>query len=171
MFRANFQILFPTVQTRPSFSCKHAGELIATASDRPDFLANIISEVDGFGSPRCPWIIAAPRGQKINISLVDFGMTSLSAPPPTSSSAEYEPESPRNICLIYAKIREQGSAYHDVRVCDQDIVAREKQVYVFDSTRVQVALMNLVDTGNDPIYFLLKYEGKTGLRYMPACES
>ncbi len=37
-------------------------------------IASLLAEEHGFGTRRCPWVIRAKPGQKINITLLDFGL-------------------------------------------------------------------------------------------------
>ena len=37
-------------------------------------IANTVAQQHGFGTRRCPWVIAAKPGQRINVTLVDFGL-------------------------------------------------------------------------------------------------
>lgn len=134
-----------TVQTRSPFPCHHLGGL--PVPDEAGYLASIITDEYGFGSTRCPWVISVARGRTVNITLVDFGV------------ATRYPE-PRNTCHVYAKIRETYLS-SEFTVCGGRM--RERHVYLSQSPRVEIVIANIRFT-EEQIYFLLKYEGKTGQR-------
>ena len=37
-------------------------------------IASVVAQQQGFGTRRCPWVITAKPGQRINVTLVDFGL-------------------------------------------------------------------------------------------------
>ena len=54
--------------------CLSVCDPVVDAVQSSGFLANIVTEEQSFGSSRCPWVITAPRGQRLNVTLVDFGL-------------------------------------------------------------------------------------------------
>lgn len=115
--------------------------------DEIGYLASIVTDEYGFGSTRCPWVISVATGRTINITLVDFGV------------ATRYPE-PRNTCHVYAKIRETYLP-SEFTVCGG--YTRERHVYLSQSPRVDIVIANIRFT-EEQIYFILKYEGKSGHR-------
>ena len=114
------------VETRSSSSsCRYYGDLVVDAAKSSGFLANIVTEEQSFGSSRCPWIVAAPRGQRLNISLVDFGLArrheSIASSPGLGSGATGPVDGLVNhaaggVCHVYAKISERGASTSDITV-------------------------------------------------------
>ena len=110
------------METRSSgSSCRYYGDLVVDAVRSSGYLANIVTEEQSFGSSRCPWIISAPRGQRLNVSLVDFGLghrhQSTGGSP--SGGAAGPLESSRGaggVCHVYAKISERGASTSDITV-------------------------------------------------------
>ena len=113
-------------------------------TDQSGFLSSIITEEQGFGSSRCPWVVSVTRGRKINVTLIDFAV------------ATRYPEA-RNTCHVYAKIRESGIS-SDVTVCGGQ--TRERSVYLSEGSKVEITVITF-KVKNEPIHFLLKYEGIT----------
>ena len=42
------------------------------------YIASSVTEMTGCGNSDCPWVLTAPQGQQLNISLYDFAVTSAS---------------------------------------------------------------------------------------------
>lgn len=120
-------LVFAAVETRSSgSSCRYYGDLVVDAAQSTGFLANIVTEEQSFGSSRCPWIITAPRGQRINVSLVDFGLArrqeSISSSPGLGSGSTGPVDrsilhGAGGVCHVYAKISERGASTSDITVC------------------------------------------------------
>jgi len=114
------------VETRSSTSsCRYYGDLVVDAVQSSGYLANIVTEEQSFGSSRCPWIITAPRGQRLNISLVDFGLArrheTIAASPGLGSGATGPVDGLGShgvggVCHVYAKISERGTSTSDITV-------------------------------------------------------
>ncbi len=45
-----------------------------TLQDNEGIIASITAQNGGLGTYRCPWVIKAEAGQRINITLIDFGL-------------------------------------------------------------------------------------------------
>ena len=114
------------METRSSSSsCRYYGDLVVDAVQSSGFLANIVTEEQSFGSSRCPWVITAPRGQRLNISLVDFGVAhrqeTIAASPGLGSGATgpvdaLSSHATGGVCHVYAKISERGASTSDITV-------------------------------------------------------
>ena len=115
------------VETRSSgSSCRYHGDLDVDAAQSSGYLASIVTEEQSFGSSRCPWIVRAPRGQRLNISLLDFGLAhrrdSIASSPEGLGSGAAGPvdglvsHGAGGVCHVYAKISERGAATSDITV-------------------------------------------------------
>ncbi|ELU03729.1 hypothetical protein CAPTEDRAFT_222227 [Capitella teleta] len=119
------------------------------------FLTSLAAHSTGAGSRKCPWIITALPGQRINITLHDFNGVV-----PTSDSQSRR-------CILLASVRELGShkAGKDQPICS--VWERERTVYTSQSNQLMVTLqtafpddiMGMVsrDGGLFPAFFL-KYQ-------------
>lgn len=88
----------------------------------------------------CPWILRVQRGQKINITLLDYG------------SLEHDK---RTLCRKYATVNEVSRESRTI-VCGGDI--RVKNVY--QSTSHEIELYLTPSDHQVKNHFLLRYEGK-----------
>ena len=122
------------------------------------YLGSITVEENNCGSSSCPWILQALPGQKLNITLIDFAMSSGSGRDPNTGTGHLSiPE----ICYKYAVIRERGKK-KDTTICGGQ--EREKFVYQSDSNSVHIEVAGGRRGGNFG-YFLLQYEGSYDLQY------
>jgi len=81
--------------------CQHVGTLEVRAGDEgPHYLASAVAEHRGFGSSRCPWTLVAPRGRRLNLTLLDFAIVSQRHQDADDRSTT------GNICHVYARIRQ-----------------------------------------------------------------
>jgi len=128
------------VQTRPPYPCKQLGELLL--NDQIGYMSSVVTDEYGFGSNKCPWVVMATKGRKINMTLLDFGV-----------AARYQEAG--NTCHVYAKISEMGLT-SDMPVCGGRV--RERHVYLSVTRRVEVTIIT-IKFKNEPVYFILKYEG------------
>jgi len=156
------------VQTRPVFPpCQHVGKLeVQAGDDGPHYLASAVAEDRGFGSARCPWTLVAPRGRRVNVTLLDFAVVSRHHDLAAGGV---------DVCHVYARIRQlppppqtgtgnsvsssRGSERSgEVTVCAGRV--RERPVFVSDAERVEVTIMTPSrKNSEEPAYFLLKYSG------------
>ncbi len=67
-------LVFPsfTVHSGSRMECNHNRKLVLRESEGT--IASIVSQHHGMGTNRCPWSIQAKPGQRINVTLVDFGL-------------------------------------------------------------------------------------------------
>jgi len=143
--------------------CQHAGRLeVHAADDGPQYLASAVADDRGFGSSRCPWTLVAPRGRRLNVTLLDFAVV----------ARHRGHDDGADVCHVYARIRELpprvvagnevsrggGQTGGEVTVCAGQV--RERPVFVSDTERVEVTIMTASRTNSeDPAYFLLRYSG------------
>ena len=135
----------------PNPLCRACGNGTILRAEAPGgYLASITVEENSCGATTCPWILQALPGQKLNITLIDFAISSkrdLSK----SNSHFGIPE----ICYKYALIKER-SKQKDTTVCGGQ--ERKKWVYLSDSNSVHIEVAGGRRGGNFG-YFLLRYEG------------
>ena len=138
--------------------CQHVGKLeVHAGDDGPHYLASAVTDDRGFGSTRCPWTLVAPRGRRLNLTLLDFAVV-----------ARHRDRAAGDVCHVYARIRQlpprtgtgnsvsrDGGQSGEVTVCAGRV--RERTVFVSDTERVEVTIMTASRTNNDdPAYFLLR---------------
>jgi hypothetical protein len=51
------------------------------------YLSGIIARKTGYGSERCPWVVRAPAGQHIELTVYDFGLDAASVTAGVSGSS------------------------------------------------------------------------------------
>lgn len=148
------------------------------------YLANVVTEEHGFGSALCPWLITAPRGQRINVTLIDFGLASRHdgstngvAPAAGGSGGGNggagmtdggggggggmggSGSSNGGVCHVYAKITETGATSarsSEIAICGSR--SRKRNVYLSETNRLEIVISGF-KLDDEPVYFLLKYEG------------
>ena len=102
------------------------------------YISNIVAMETGCGTKDCPWILQAPKGQKIQITLHEFNLTYTAAPP--------------GGCQKYGII-EDGKEQHFI--CGQNY--REKVIFTSKYSELEIKLDR-----NETSYvpkFLLYFEG------------
>ena len=130
------------------------------------YIASVVTEETGCGSQQNPWVITAQAGQKINITLFDFGIsgsfnTSSNPGPITAGNSNKRTNYPV-YCQQYARIEEKDVARSTI-VCGGE--RREKNVYISVTNEVEVHVMNRRTFGQQH-YFILKYNGKNYSFYL-----
>ncbi len=109
-------------------------------------LSSYQADTSGCGLPRSPWIIKTPSGQRVNISLVDFGW-----------NAGEETEIARHPCTVYGYVLERSLGMNTT-FCGG--TSRESHVYLSASSEVEVALVPQTASA-----FLLTVRSKTFVVY------
>jgi len=51
------------------------------------YLSDIIARRTGYGSERCPWVVRAPVGQRIELTVYDFGLDVVAASATTNTAS------------------------------------------------------------------------------------
>lgn len=77
--------LFFAVVVGERSSCDPGVSLKVTSS--AGYLSTVVAEDRGFGCPHCPWVIEARPGQRINLTLFNFGTLSSTFSSSSSSSS------------------------------------------------------------------------------------
>lgn len=124
-------------------------------SDPSGYIASIITEKTTCGSGGSPWIITAKPGQKINFTLLDFGVA-VENPTPAPNKMKSAPV----FCEQYAVIAEP-SAGRSTIVCGGHF--REKHVYKTVTNEVRVHILSRKQPMHPAKHFVLHYEGKLKL--------
>ena len=145
------------------------------------YIASVFTEETSCGSQQSPWVITAGQGQKINITLYDFGLSSVMNM--SSSSGIASKSRNRNnggrasshsshlgksqdnkkgghypvYCQQSAKIEEK-SIQRSTIVCGGD--RREKNIYISLTNKVEIQVMNRKAMGR-PQYFMFRYNGES----------
>src|SRR6218665_94054 len=111
-----------TVYTAQDQTCVANHSLLVTTSS--GYLANIITDETVHGSQSCPWRFRPEPGHTVHLTLLDFGVW--------IDRAERDR---RNICRIYATIKEIGTAHQKldrpISVCGG--VQREEFIMTTDT--------------------------------------
>jgi hypothetical protein len=118
------------------------GGVAAITWSRRGFLSSLVTGEQGVGGVTCPWLISMQPGQRVNLTLVDFGIAS-----------RYERGA--TDCQIYAVIRDMTS-HGEMTVCGG--FRRERPVYVSEGSDVQVKLHTYGDDANT-VHYVIMYEG------------
>ena len=132
-------------------SC-YSSRKIEVPVDKEGYLASIVTAQSGRGSTDCPWILTVERGQKLNITLLDF----TKHPTPNGSVSTRGQTDSDTLCYKYATIREPQTSRETV-VCGGE--ERERVVYISVTNKVQVEIAKYISPKKDS-HFLLKYKGE-----------
>lgn len=103
------------------------------------------------GSEDCPWEIHVAPGQRINVTLLNFGRAST--PAQDDAVPPQEKTRPR-LCYQYAVIKEKEYV-RAVTECEG--AARTSTAYVSTANAIQISIMT---RKNHNVHFLFHYEGK-----------
>ena len=110
-----------------------------------------VNSVSSCGSRSHPWRLEAAAGQRINISLLDFTATSM--------SADDRPRD-RVTCRQYGYVLEKMNK-RNVSVCGGGgAELRQSHVYLSDSNNVEIVQMSSATTDDQPVHYLLRIEGR-----------
>lgn len=104
------------------------------------YLSSSITEGSGLGTSFCPWVIKAPKGQRVNLTLYDF------------NTMNYDIDS--NICQVYATVKERS------RTRDQTVCAgtdRIRHIMLSDGNELEISIVKS-NFNREHGYFILKYD-------------
>ena len=114
------------------------------------YLASVMASEYGFGSVRCPWVVSAARGQRINITLHNFAR--YHSQDSGAISDQFRPDA----CYEFAVLKE-GNSKKNVVGC----VGEDRQTHIYTSTGNSVELYVLDRIiATEAVQFLLEYNGK-----------
>ena len=137
--------------TVPKPLCRACGNgTILQAATPGGYLGSITVEENNCGSASCPWILQALPGQKLNITLLDFAMSSR-----RDSNNDNSHFGIPEICYKYAVIKERNKKKNTTVCGGQE---RERSMYLSDTNSVHIEVAAGRRGGNFG-YFLLHYEG------------
>ena len=136
--------LLPSVITVDRRTC-HSHKPVAVPGNS-GYLASVTAHETGCGSADAPWVIEVPAGQKINITLFDFGMV--------ADNQSHVDGGGSRVCRVYATIREEQGG-RSVTVCGGE--SRIRTVYLSLKHKVEVRLISTKNA--KPSHFLLHYQG------------
>lgn len=145
----NMLFLYIVEDTVNHSTCEAGGRGLTLTKPR-GYLSSHVTSERGVGGADCPWVISVARGQQVNLTLFDFGVTS-----------RYRQSS--SLCHVYASVTER-TVTSEITVCGDG--RREKTVYLSDTHTITVRLSTFrrqlqqdQDLNNPEIYFLFYYEG------------
>jgi len=161
--------------------CHTLRPVVVTA--KSGYLSSVVTADTGCGAGDSPWLITLRRGQRINITLLDFTTQPPPPPPPdppahvigsnsTSAAAgsggvvmvDSPAATTARLCRVYATVRETNGA-RAVTICGGQV--RERPAYVTLGHVAEVRLSTSLGGGGahgdvtvtSHVTFLLKYEG------------
>lgn len=126
--------------------CQTAKYVKLTSSSA--YLSSQVTQETGCGTALCPWVIEVPRGQRINITLLDYGWSARK----DNLGQDYNT---LQVCQKYAVIRELSQT-KSITICGSS--KRESQQYISDTNQLEVYLTP--KGSSEGSQYLLKYEGE-----------
>ena len=122
------------------------------------FIASATTEETGLGSRACPWLIEVEPHQRINLTLIEFSPTGLTAHHPYGPDNSYggPPSSISKCETKYAFVSERNRN-RNVTVCGGR--SRETNVLLSETNVVEIIVFTERVTNRVPSHFLLRYEG------------
>lgn len=119
---------------------------VLLAESERGYLSSLVTAEKGFGGVNCPWIIRVQSGQRINLTLFDFGVASRYE---RGSGSEAD-------CQIYAMVHELTS-HSEMTVCGG--FRRVRSAYLSHGSEVEVTLHTYTNDVT-PVHYVIAYEGK-----------
>ena len=114
-------------------------------------LSSDVAKQTGCGSTTSPWLIKALPGQRINLTLLDFGAVQNEESPLDSSG-----QRSMDHCQVYGIIRETLNGKASA-ICGG--IIRERNVYVSEGNELEVRIMT--SPAEQGAQFLIKYQSKS----------
>jgi hypothetical protein len=152
-----------TSSSQDSYDVRH----ISTSSTSPAdlFISSDVTRTTGCGAADFPWILEAPEGQKIGLSIVDF---SLNGTKPGTADSPWNPLE-TGVCLVYASVRDgqqtPGTQLRTSTICGR-LQPRMRHVFTSSSNYIELRILQGDVTGTSTAVatsrrprFLIKYEG------------
>lgn len=137
--------LFLSVQTIRDSIC-HTCDFIK-AQGLSGYISSLVTSDTGCGSAECPWRIAVEPGQRIRVTLHDYG-----SPSSGTSIASSSP----TLCTVYAVLKE-GNPPKSMTVCGGTPV-RHREVHISQTNILEVRILK--KSNQEENHFLLHYESK-----------
>ena len=130
--------------------CKGSAAIEISQQSR-GYLSSLVTEETGCGSFDKPWWITVASGQRIKITLLDFGQ---------SLFKEQECQCVGSTCYVYAVFKE-GHMKNSQTVCAATTEPRQRIVYSSTTSTVEVRIVsNRKMLGKSATHFLLQFEGE-----------
>jgi len=79
-------------------------------TSRRGYLSSAVADTTQRGTTQCPWVIEARPGQRINVTLWDFGGSVYQGSESTAAAASLPGSELVQSCLAYAVVRERAPA-------------------------------------------------------------
>ena len=121
-------------------------------TDTSGYLSSLVTMDTGCGSTEAPWVVRAKLGQRLNITLYDFG-THISAN--ESLTITKSSDGTTNLCKVYATIKEAKGTRRNT-ICGGDEPLRTAYVSLDSTVEIRI-YGNRADKGHP--YFFLHYQG------------
>lgn len=132
---------FVLVTSPNQYACKRQRTI--SLEEPEGYIANVVTEETGCGSFNHPWSIQSQSTQRINMTMMDFGVTNTSDVDQNTVTT----------CNLYAIIREDHKEH---RICGgRD---RDGHIFMSDGPHIEIYLSTPVEAGGN--HFVIKYEGK-----------
>lgn len=143
----NMHLLSSPVVTAPKDSCSIRDHgTMGHKGIQGGYIANIVTEATSCGSLDRPWLLEAPSGQNIKITLHDFNVS--------SRDPDQFVEGIPQICQVLAVIKENAIKSSET-ICAS--ISRNKWVYTSVTNSMEIRIVSK----NKNSYFLLEYEGES----------
>ena len=127
-------------------ACAASSQAVIEPGSTPGgHIANIVTEETSCGSLDCPWLLRAPPGQSIKLTLHDFAVFSRDL-------SGFIDDIPR-VCHVYAVLKEESIKASET-ICASNV--RTKWVYTSVTNSMEIRIVSK----NKNAYFVLEYEGK-----------
>ena len=140
-----FLFLFLLVATGTSRTCQSKNRI--TLTGRTGIIPSVSADEHGYGTRSCPWVLQAAPGQRLNITLQDFGLAVRMGSDGSRFASSL-------VCQRYAVLKEAQSKSSTVCGGEQ----RLKNIYISDTNTVQVEVIPS-RAPRATTEFLLRYSG------------
>nr|UCK81572.1 Gal-binding and CUB domains containing receptor 8 [Arenicola marina] len=144
------------VETAEAQHCEMSSFILPSAT--VGYLSSLVTMETGKGSERCPWIIQARHGQRVNVTLLDFARS--------PAAQDNQVPDGHGVCKVYALLNEirgessdESSPERSLSVCSSK--NRTRHVYVSGGHGLEVRIMGPGDKGRAAEltdHFLIKYQ-------------
>ena len=132
------------------------------------YLSSMVATKTSAGTASCPWRIQTPLGQKVNVTLLNFVMSTTSpvwSSPPEGAGGtgggRIPTKTPLELCYDVAAIRDETTK-RSVTACSSE--PRMRSVYLSTGSQIEIefAVRNLMAQQASPpsVQFLILFEGE-----------
>lgn len=124
-----------------------------TIRNQSAYLSSLIAAETGCGTSEYPWAIQMKPGQRVNVTLLDFG-----GPSGASRTSDLPTDGVGRVCRVYATIREGSGNRRSVTICGGQ--GRVRHVHISQGNLIEIRLIT-TNHPTRPVHFLLRYEGRS----------